>query len=250
MRKTDTRINKYTYTGDNFPTRGANCNRVEMQHSERSYSFSLNCYLNTSKDVLLNISVEDFRRGKDDTVNLYVQDYGIRIKDVKFNTIANYRKRPDIKPNKTAMDSLVELISEGINEYDNRVDREKAAEYRKVEQAQTNAQGWKQKYEKEQQKYEEAVNRGLKTQMELTDELDTVYREKDNLNHQIMKREAYITEFKEKGSQALNVAIEERDQVIKALLDAGITDFEIIKTVLETKGLSAKAIADEIMSRL
>ena len=86
--------------------------------------------------------------------------------------------------------------------------------------------------------------------MELTDELDTVYREKDNLNHQIMKREAYITEFKEKGSQALNVAIEERDQVIKALLDAGITDFEIIKTVLETKGLSAKAIADEIMSRL
>ena len=86
--------------------------------------------------------------------------------------------------------------------------------------------------------------------MELTDELDTVYREKDNLNHQIMKREAYIAEFKEKGSQALNVAIEERDQVIKALLDAGITDFEIIKTVLETKGLSAKAIADEIMSHL
>lgn len=250
MKRTDTRINKYTYTGDNFPTRGAKCNRTEMQHSKSSYSFSLNCYLNTSRDVLLNISVEDFKRGKEDIVNLYIEEYGIRIKDVKFDTIANYRKRPDIKPNETAMDSLVGLIGEGINEYDNKIDKEKAAEYKKVEQAQTDAQGWKQKYDKMEDKFNEEVAKRMKDQMDFTNEFDKVYREKDDATHKLAKREADIMAFKEEGSQALNAIIDERDQIIKALLDAGITEFEVIKKVLEVKGLSAKAISDEIMGRL
>ena len=43
---------------------------------------------------------------------------------------------------------------------------------------------------------------------------------------------------------------EMNENISERLEKLGITDFEIIKTVLETKGLSAKAIADEIMSRL